>query len=154
MSGLTLAETNPEASTVSFREFAIDLWRGHPSRAPSLIDLAIDLLMRFTTISFLIDILRTIVSLSKDTTRRLTTIFWSDTHASAFIDINTESRFMSLLDLAIDCMGRLGQTEERNELNNSITYIKHAMNLLHEGNPARARALFLMENGLLKGFQG
>ncbi|KAG8983248.1 hypothetical protein FRB94_007663 [Tulasnella sp. JGI-2019a] len=109
MGGLTLAETNSEASTVSFLEFAIDLWRGHPSRVPSLINFAVDLLMRFTTISFLINILRTIVLLSKDAIRRLTTIFWSDTYVPAFVDIDTESRFISLLDLATDCMGRLGR---------------------------------------------
>ncbi|KAG8995820.1 hypothetical protein FRB94_008760 [Tulasnella sp. JGI-2019a] len=151
---LTPAEFDPEERAASFLEFAIDVWRGHPSRAPSLINFLVDLLTRFTAITFLINILRTIVSLPKVAIHRLTTVFWSDTHTPAFVDINPESRFISLLDLATECMGRLGQIEERNELGNAIRNIKHAMNLLHEGNPARARALFLMENGLLKRFQG
>ncbi|KAG8983243.1 hypothetical protein FRB94_007658 [Tulasnella sp. JGI-2019a] len=151
---LTLDKSDPEARTASFLEFAIDVWRGHPSRAPSLINFAADLLTRFTVISFLINILRVIVSLLKDTIRRSTLFFRPDTHTHAFIGIDPESRFMSPLDFASDCMGRLGQTEERNELNNAIGYIKHAMNLLHERHPARARALFLMKNGLLKGSQG
>ncbi|KAG9002335.1 hypothetical protein FRB94_003993 [Tulasnella sp. JGI-2019a] len=154
MDSPTLVETDPEGRAASFSEFALDLWRGHPSRAPSLIDLIVDLWKRCTASLSLMNALDSNNSLSNDTIRRSATILWSNTVtlALAVAESDPDSRARSFLKLAIDSREQFERTKDRSELDNAIRYIEQAMDLLHEGHPARADALLLKGKLLMTGF--
>ncbi|KAG9029756.1 hypothetical protein FRB95_004908 [Tulasnella sp. JGI-2019a] len=143
MESPTLVETDPGGRAVSFSEFALNLWRGHPSKAPSLIDLIVGLWNRYTASSFLMNTHRTNISLSKNIIRRSTTVPQSNTATSAVGDSDPEPRAMSLLAIALDFQKRFLQAKDRIELDNAVGYIEQAMDLLHDGHPARAKALYM-----------
>ncbi|KAG9002337.1 hypothetical protein FRB94_003995 [Tulasnella sp. JGI-2019a] len=143
MESPTLVETDPEGRAVPLSEFALDLWRGHPSRAPSLIDLIVGLWKHFTASVSLMNALDSNISLSSDIIHRSTTVLRSNTATPAVADSDPEPRARSFLNLA---------TEDRSELDNAIRNIEQAMDFVNEGYPVRVLALRVMGGCLMTGF--
>ncbi|KAG9011237.1 hypothetical protein FRB94_008837 [Tulasnella sp. JGI-2019a] len=153
MDSPTLVETDPGERAVSFSEFALDLGRGNPSRAPSLINLIVGLWKRFAAILFLMNTPRTNISLLKGTIRRPTTVLRPNTTIPAVADSDPELRALSLVRFAIGCQERFEQTKDRSELDNAIKYFEQGLNLLDERHPARVGALCIMGTCLSMRFQ-
>ncbi|KAG9020837.1 hypothetical protein FRB95_003433, partial [Tulasnella sp. JGI-2019a] len=136
MDSPTMMETDPEERAVSFSEFALNLWRGHPSRSPSLIDFIVGLWKLFAAISFSMNTPRSDISLTRDIIRHSTPVLRPNITTPAVTDSDPELSAVSFVRLAFDSQKRFQQTKDRSELDNAMEHIKQGLNLLHERHPA------------------